>query len=866
MLFYLQREVTLPTGTSESINIVLGAIDPRDNVTARMISSITTDADVLQVLSSEGLIKIASLREGLLYAILQEAVLPDKCINISTVYSTVSKALSNGGTTTLSSAQTKYLLDILKTQAGLEDEIAACIIYLVIEFYNYEKSGTVEGPVNIGPAMFDRRFFVPTQALISDLNVSVAWPFSEITAADNKTVFQSTCIDELFIEFPNRNALLNEDTTPAAYLPKLADLCNPYGSYNIEDISQYKDDIRFPESMYPMVEGISEQNTVEIYDNERKYYKCLIEWVQFNMKSSTVNEIDVSLSNPNIDRASQIYLEELAKLLYTKHWYHNLNIPIFDEFNELDDLIASDNVMSDYVFRTTAVEKDAIKSGIKDFSTSGSSRTNALEELIRYLKEASLTVGYGAYIQAIIQLARWGNRKPTCIIIDGYSLVFRLGDNKIKPYMGKISNYRLRSENGCDTVACAPLYDDVNFKDRKYLGTLNYFGNRITAPVGITTTKTLENTTDQGPKEITSYVIYSLIDVVNSYVAGDNKIKISGISYNGSEFIADENLALDQRNTYFDMKRNIKEEDNLERPFKPSQDLEDLIMDLDIQSAKVLTHFDILDSFASKEDLEQFISINAFSSKDDLNAKIQSRKIRNRLGAFIYSYGEKLTKIYVKVSLKLNELSEQRTVTFTDVLNVYKDVLQKCTLNIFTDVNNVANAPVQKMNVFGAETNTAEIIGQVASSQESVVEQNVQTQVSITTSTPTQVTNDTVITDEKRFTFIKEPKADAQYVKLLDKNGECVGGYAVEQRTLQVKGGSKDVMIFVLVDKPQIEQIPSAKIINSKPINSISVRLLFNLYHYETNDENRIVLYFNNLACMRYYVNLFNALSKEGKL
>lgn len=866
MLFYLQREVVLPTGTSETVNIVLGAIDPRDNTSACMIGSITTDADILQVLSAEGIIKIASLKEDLLYAILQEAVVPDKCVNISTVYDTISKALNSKGATTLSSAQSKYLMNILKTQVGLEDEIAACIIYLVIEFYNYEKSGTVEGPVNIGPAMLDRRFFVSTQALINDLNVSVAWPFSEITAVDNKTVFQSTCIDELFIEFPNRNALLNEEATPATYLPKLSDLCNPYGSYNIEDISQYREDIRFPESMYPMVEGTSEQNTFEIYDNEKKYYKCLIEWVQFNMKSSAVNEIDVSLSNPNIDRASQDYLEELAKLLYTKHWYHNLNIPIFDEFNELDDVIASDNVVSDYVFRTTAVEKDAIKSGIKDFSASGSSRTNALEELVRYLKEASLTVGYGAYIQAIIQLARWGNRKPTCIIIDGYSLVFRLGDNKIKPYMGKISNYRLRSENGCDTVACAPLYDDVIFKDKKYLGTLNYFGNRITAPVGITTTKTLENTTEQGPKVITSYVIYSLIDVVNSYVAGDDKIKIFGISYNGSEFSADANLALDQRNTYFELKRSIKEEDNLERPFKPSQDLEDLIMDLDIQSAKILTHFDILDSFASKEDLEQFIAINAFNSKDDLNAKIQSRKIRNRLGAFIYAYGEKLTKIYVKVSLKLNELSEQHTVTFTDVLNVYKDVLQKYTLDVFTDTDNITNESVQKMNMFEVETSTDNTVKQTVSSSISAEEQVVTSQTSVATPNSTQVTNDTVIADEKRFTYIKEPKADAQYIKLLDKSGNCVGGYAIEQRTLRVKGGTKNVMIFVLVDKDQIEQIPSAKIIDNKPVNSISVRLLFNLYHYETNDESRIVLYFNNLACMRYYVNLFNALMKEGKL
>ena len=84
-----------------------------------------------------------------------------------------------------------------------------------------------------------------------------------------------------------------------------------------------------------------DNNTFELYPNEEKFYKALIEWIQFNMKSTALGDIDVSPSSPNIDKISQIYLEELAKLLYVKHWYHNLNVPIFapEDEDDMEDLI-----------------------------------------------------------------------------------------------------------------------------------------------------------------------------------------------------------------------------------------------------------------------------------------------------------------------------------------------------------------------------------------------------------------------------------------------------------------------------------------------------------------------------------------------
>lgn len=880
MLFYLQKSSVTPTGSPIDVNVVVGALDPLDNTTMRLPADLCNDATVLQSFSSEGTIKVAALVENKLYPVLTDVINGENCINISSPYKIIENHMLTHNVEMLEPKQSLYLTNLMVKNFGLSQEIASCIIYFSIEFVNFEKIDGTVGPVNVGPGAIDNRFLARTQAVINEINSAVAWPFSSISPEENKTLTQETPTDKLFIELPSRNMLMEENVKTSSFLPSHGSICNPYGMYSLSDMSLYKTDPHFPERLYPMVEGNSDNNTFEVYENESIYSKSLIEWVQHNMQNASINDVDVSLSNPNVDKLSQDYLEELAKYLYAEHWYHNINIPIYDELDDdLDDMVASDNdsVMSDYVFRMNDVEKDAVRSGVRDFNTSGSSRTNALEELLRFLREASLTVGYGAYIQAIIQLTRWGERKPTCILIEGYPLIFSLGDNKVKPYLGKISNYKLKEVDGCTSVATAALYSNAQFKDKKYLSDHNYFGNVIQAPIGLTVTKTLENTTAQGPKIMNSYVVYSIIDIVNSYI-NNGDIKIAGINYDGNTFSTSVDIQLDDRNTYFLAKQTIKEEDNLETPFKLAQDLQDLLLDLEIHSAKILTHFDILDSFASREDIAQFVEVNAFSSKEDLDNKIISRKIRNKLSAFIYTYGNKLAPIYIKVSLKLNELESQRGITFADVLNIYKEVLSQNSLNILEANANSTAQPVKEMNVFSTENesantnaNTTGVENNTQSATPSVAKPssestNVQTNTEVTSSINKEEPIVSSPNTAKRFSFIKDVPDNAFYAKLLDKSGNCVGGYAVENCQIRTSKGTGVIQKFILVDKDTMATVDNSRIKTTMPLTQIIYRLMFNLYFYEQNDESRIVLYFDGDKSMAYYVRLFNELSKEGKL
>lgn len=872
MLFYVQREVPMANGTTQPVKILIGA-KITGSTTILEATELMKDASQLELISSECVPKIAAFsKDSLLYVTADEIY--NNSVAVDVVVKAVEQVLNSEENAKLSPAQSSALIQRLvkMTNGAIDEQTATCIVWYALKFVEYEKAKLLTGPINVGPSYYDPRFVTQTQLIVNEINSALAWPFSEITAKDNETNTQLNCTDKLFIELPNRNQFMQEDFKITNVLPTINSLCEPYKGLQIDDITEYKNDIHVPQSMYPLFEGVSKNNTYKLYDNEELYYKSLLEWIRFNMKNSALGDVDLSITNPNIDKISQSYLEELAKLLYTRHWYHNINIPIYNPLESGDDDMvdlvsesSSDSVLSDYKFRATASERDAIKAGIREFTMSSSTRVNALEQLVEFLSEASLSAGYIAYVQAIIQLARWGERKPTCIVIEGYSLVFSLGDNKIKPYMGDISDYSLVEVDGCPVTATAALYNDITLKCKQFMLNNNYSSNSITAPVGLTVTKRLTNATNQGPKEILTILNYSIIDIVKSYVDGD-PIKIAGIKYENGVFEASNDIVMDNTNTFFAMQQSIKEEDNLEMPFKVSQDLEDLLLELDIQSAKILTHFDILTSCARHEDIDSLAEAMKFSSKEDLITKRNNKTIRQPLMAFIFNYGVKLLEIYFKVSLKLNELAEERKVNFGDVLNIYKSVLDKCSLDIFSKTAD-STTDTQYMNVFDSSSNVPN-----TNAENDTVSANNATDSSnsVTTSgvQPVVADNTTPVMAQAvdRFSFIKEAKPDAMYVRLIDNAGSCVGYFAKEAHTLNTKMGPRTIERMILYTPTQMSSIPAERVQAELPVGAITYRFLFNLHSYETNSTSKIVLFFSDIDCMVYYTKLFKQLYLEKRL
>lgn len=880
MIFWFNRDVVLPTNETVGVKIVAGANKASSDETFGP-DILVHETSVLDYFLSQGVIKVAAINEkNLLYPVLTEIVDTSQCVDVTPIFHLVNKYLAEHGA--LTQQFTKVLLGKLVSAFGLSENDATGIVYYVTEFDKYENTETA-GPIEIGPGYFDTRFLTNTQSFINEINSAMVWPFTAITQEENVTNFLTEPTGPLFIEFPSRNSLMREDVQIQSLLPKLESLCNPYGMYHIDDISQYKADPRFPESAYPLVEGQAKNNTSDLYDNERLYAKCLIEWVQFNMRSAAIGDVDVSPSSPNIDRLSQTYLEELAKLLYTKHWYHNLNIPIYSELAEqngdLVDLLeessdtSSDSVTSDYMFRTTPEEQSLVKFGYKEIDIKGSKKTNALEQLVSFLKEASLTVGYQAYVEAIVQLARWGDRKPTAILISGYPLIFSLGDNKKKQYMGNITDYKLKLEDGCKMRAVSAIYDNMKMGCKNFLMVHNYAYDSIVAPLGVLTVKTLENTTDVGPKQRVTYCGYSIIDVVLGYLNDDTNMKMAGITYDGKQFHADSiNMAKDC--TYASILQSIKEDDNLGAPIAASPDVEDQILSLGIYVAKIITHFDIFESCAALDDLDLYVKMNSFSSKEDLEKKNEAMKIRSKQSAFKYAYANKIIPIYVKASLKLNELVAEREITFTDVLNVYADILRECNLSVFCEADVSAEKKTQEMSAFSeqavssSEESSGATLANGATTLAGVNTTENQATVSITQVAEHAIQEESkpISADATRFSFIKEADQTKPIIKIVDRDNECVGYCTQEHVVVNTTKGPAKKLLFTLMQPKELENTGNVQENKVLSITDIIYRMMFDLYAYEIDDTHLIFLYFSSTDCMAYYVQLLNRLKKEHKI
>ena len=163
------------------------------------------------------------------------------------------------------------------------------------------------------------------------------------------------------------------------------------------------------------IEGDRSHNRMEPYENEEEYFNALDKWVQFNMREQ------YGTTNGNvIDTVSQLYLQELIARLYMLHWRHCPDVP-----DEIDDSIGDDSAeaFGRYIFK----DKE--------------NRTNAVIILNDYLKEAAAELGYKVYLYAVIQIARWGARKPTAIVFDDYADEFDLGLGMVNKKLGDISKY-----------------------------------------------------------------------------------------------------------------------------------------------------------------------------------------------------------------------------------------------------------------------------------------------------------------------------------------------------------------------------------------------------------------------------------------
>jgi len=259
------------------------------------------------------------------------------------------------------------------------------------------------------------------------------------------TFTQKTCKDVFFFTLPLLKDLQAKDVEYARFVPDIDQVCHPYlvSQDNEEAIverinftPEYRRNkpVNFP---MPEVEGADKNNTFEIYENEQKFFQFLQMWMQkITIEAKGMQEFDCKNPHHVLVIIAEQYLECLLRHLYSWHWRHIRYVPdytlTYEEITKKLDLkrISEDTVVPEcwYYYKEDnpiISVKDALAENVS-LNMDDAVAINFTSNLVDYVRSAVATVGSIAYAEAIIQLGRWGERKPTKILIDGYSKSFVL--------------------------------------------------------------------------------------------------------------------------------------------------------------------------------------------------------------------------------------------------------------------------------------------------------------------------------------------------------------------------------------------------------------------------------------------------------
>ena len=877
MIYTYNREITEPGFECSKSIVLYGQAHNGDKLETYVTRDILCNSSIFNLFKMEG--------DKLMVAVLPDLQVPvligEGGQDCTPIYTAIRGFFEANGVDTLPDHISRGIVQSL-VQSGFDATTAAIIVASCMVQLQYEAETSFSSVINIGPDSFDPAFFNLTLNVIGKSNTEKVTIFSGITASENATKKQNECTDPLFIKIPDRSELQDEFISTLSTIPKRNEVVEPYGVDELPNMILYNGpNSVFPRYKYPLVEGVSANNAVGILENEALYHTCLMEWVQANMRDAFNNDVDVSVSNPNIDAVSQEYLTELVNAIYSWHWGHNPNIP---EINEDYDEDSDSSIVSKYVFRPTVDEQALLRSGVTDLSASRSYHVNALEILDGFLRDASLVIGYKAYLDAIVKLARWGERKCTALQLEGYPLVFHLGNNTVKTYMGTITDYQIEPVNGFEGEAVCAIYDSSIINDKAYLEKHSYKFNRLLAPIGLYTKKTLKNKEAQGPEKIEVATYYPMLDLVKLALSGD--LSLDGI---GADLSAGNGVLCDEAVTVSKLlyeSENSKEE-SLSDPFYRSTVLQDLYIDLkaSVGTDRVRPNqFNILQGRFRSTNLEGDYSRLSFKSKEDLQDKRMSRAILTPGEAIGVCVSSVILPIYVEVSARYAKLKESGEVSLTTILGLYKDVMLEMNyvdeasfMETYTrsveskgvrELCGGYEPKVQAMNLFGGVTaseapvvetpvqvvpSVAEVVAPVMEVVAPAKQESVQEVVAPVTVPPVMET----VT--KKFSICKDVAPDSKFFLLTDAVDVPIGGCSVEEVVLLVNGEKKSYNKYTFVDRRYMDTVNPSKIQKTFKLSAVVPLMLNDLYFMERELYDHVNAFFLDLPTVKYYRDLIQA-------
>lgn len=364
----------------------------------------------------------------------------------------------------------------------------------------------------------------PTRELINNLNMQQV-RLSYIRNKDNMTRRMQSPKDKVMIKLPTYEDCVSYvngigslvDISKTDVMPDY-----PKFEYKTPMFRNYLDrgyDVK-------NIIGSFENNKPGVYENEQELYNRLVELINLGIEQDfpdrTLEEcIEEGISSPNV----RTYLIDLACNLSRFGWNHcpNMPLPKQDENGDDDD----DSEGSEYIaqFQSDGTILSDQRAGIKHAVTSDASLENFIENVSKK--------NIYAVAEIIVKLLRWGERKPSELVVDKSHRALDLNTFTAKNIVPSIDECELVRNGNAEFTLLQAIDFSGSFKDTRYLENIGVNANyllSISLPIGGVLVSKYKQ--PNSPALIERRIYASAIDIIE--ILNKNPENINGITKDAS--------------------------------------------------------------------------------------------------------------------------------------------------------------------------------------------------------------------------------------------------------------------------------------------------------------------------------------------
>jgi hypothetical protein len=548
------------------------------------------------------------------------------------------------------------------------------------EFLEYSK-GTFVIPIKVSSLFFTDAGRTLTS--IKRYNDRQGPQFEYLTKELNVTNKMQKEEDIFFIEIPSLEKIRSNDISLNALLPDIKEVFKPfshpiYGStyalrymesngvqrQSILDqfkkrYGKYEEPI--PKMTFEHVMGDTDNNELPIQPNELAYYNALIEFIKYDIAQLGREEPVEELFNKNVcSKDLQEYLQQTVMRIAAYNFMPTRNFPIYSN-NETEE---------EYESR---LEKDSVDfSSLEDKHIYDQDSINNIVSgpvfLEYFLTSAANKVGLRAYVEAIIKLSRWGDRKPTALVIEGEDTYLDMISMSTRSLLGAKEEMVPIDVDGFSLDFGGALAFENKIKDKELLTAMGLKSPWIDIPIGLEGVRVYSG----GIKQ--KYYI-TLPELVMLYTSSPDTKVMRGIELKNGSFVVDSSVVPDDLESmmvnYTDYYPKLQDSSDSFSVGHTSRELKALCMEYQCVPFSGLEV--MATSLMSEDAMSTRLQEMSFSSKEEFVRLIQERHLVPSMVLRINVAG-----VLVGAMLKtLRICNEKGIASLTGILNTCLEVLKE---------------------------------------------------------------------------------------------------------------------------------------------------------------------------------------------